>query len=150
MLKSLFPGRFPRILSNWICHQTVFCNWLQTEKTHTKETNQCKRRSHGTFLIFNAITFSSSGMEKVKIFAPATFCFGKNRTILTTKIEYHRLMCNHFWKTLITICRLLIMRLILCQTLDWLFSLSSNFLWYSEFKIMCSPSAPYLAKNQPI
>ena len=41
-------------------------------------------------------------MEKVKIFAPATFCFGKNRSILTIRIEHHRLMCNHFWKTLIT------------------------------------------------
>ena len=122
MLKSLFPGRFPRILSNWICHQTVFCNWLQREKTHTKETNQYKRTSHeilDKYRIFNAITFSSSGMEKVKIFAPATFCFGKNRIILTTKIEYYRLVCNHFWKTLIkSICRLLIIRLIFCQTLD--------------------------------
>ena len=24
------------------------------------------------------------------------------------------------------------------------------FVWYSEFKIMCSPSAPYLAQDQPI
>ena len=120
-LKSLFPGRFPRILSNWICHQTVYCNWLETEKlTRRKPTNVdgCLMEHWKNIGFFSAIIFSSSGMQNVKIFAPATFCFGKNRTILTTKIEYHRLMCNHFWKTLITIYRLLIVRLILCQTLD--------------------------------
>ena len=96
------------------------------------------------------LLFQVQAWKRWKFLHQELFASEKNRTILTTKIEYHRLMCNHFWKTLITICRLLIMRLILCQTLDWLFSLSSNFLWYSEFKIMCSPSAPYLAKNQPI
>ena len=85
------------------------------------------------------ITFSSSGMEKVKICAPATFCFGKNRTILTMKIEYHRLMCNHFWKTLITSN----------NDIDYMSNLRLFFFiifkfdsFDSKFKIMRSPSAP--------
>ena len=79
-LKSLFPGRFPRILSNWICHQTVFCNWLETEKlTRRKPTNvdECLMEHWKNIGFCGAIIFSSSGMQNVKIFAPATFCFRK-------------------------------------------------------------------------